>query len=430
MKCHLEYGKFGLDVELPERNLLTIAKPRSFPGLTDESFAIDHSIKNPIQSDRLCDMPTSPQTKVVIAVSDITRPTPVSHILPHLLIELKQGNVQEQNITIIIANGLHRNATDTELQWLIGSPILERIKVVNHNAQNQSQLIDIGYTSYGTQLQVNNYVHTADLLICIDYCEPHFFAGFSGGRKTILPGISGKDSILNIHRPALIDHPNVVNGVIDDNPLHLELIEAARMVGVDFIVNTVLNDHKHIINVASGDLEAAHNELIDVARQSRTIEIPEQADIILTTNGGWPLDQNFYQSVKGLGIVTRIKKPIIQDHGVIILVTRCDEGFGRHKTWIDRLKESKTPSAFIEQLYATNYKQFVDDWQAQVLARILERYDVIVVSEGLTENDINSCYMSSAKSVEKALELAYERVGRDSRLVVLPSGPAVLPTLR
>ncbi len=348
MKCHLEYGKFGLDVELPERNLLAIAKPRSFPGLTDESFAIDQSIKNPIQSDRLCDMPTSPQTKVVIAVSDITRPTPVSQILPHLLVELKQGNVQEHNITIIIANGLHRNATDTELQWLIGNPILERIKVVNHNAQNHSQLVDIGYTSYGTRLQVNNYVHAADLLLCIDYCEPHFFAGFSGGRKTILPGISGKESILHIHRPALIDHSNVVNGVIEDNPLHLELIEAARMVGVDFIVNTVLSDHKHIIKVASGDLEATHNSLIDVARQSRTIEIPEQADIVLTTNGGWPLDQNFYQSVKGLGIVTRLKQPIIRDHGVIILVTKCEEGFGSHKTWINRLKESKTPSTFIE----------------------------------------------------------------------------------
>jgi len=428
MKCHLEYGNTGLNVDLPDRNLIAIAHPKIMQGVADEVATINYSIKNPIQSDRLSTM-TSSQDKVLIAVSDITRPTPVAKVLPSLLEELNRGGIQDSNITIVIANGLHRNATEEELGWLIGNPVLDRINVVNHEAETSSQLFEIGYTSFGSLFEVSNLVREADLKICVDYCEPHFFAGFSGGRKTVIPGITGKNTILRIHRPELIDHPKVCNGVFMDNPLHQEMIEAARMVGVDFIVNTVMNDHNKILRVASGDLEAAHHALIQTVLQSRMTVIPEQADIVITTNGGWPLDQNFYQSVKGLGIVTRIERPILKEGGVIILATRCEEGFGRHTTWIERLGESKSPKHFIERLYASDYESVVDDWQAQVLARVLEKYEVIVVSEGLSEPEVTSCHMNCAQSVSHALELAKMQVGRDAGIVVLPSGPAVLPTL-
>ena len=199
------------------------------------------------------------------------------------------------------------------------------------------------------------------------------------------------------------------------------------MVGIDFIVNTVLNEHNEILRVASGDLEAAHHTLIELALRNRTIEIPEQAEIVLTTNGGWPLDQNFYQSVKGLGVVTRLERPLIKEGGVIILVTRCEEGFGHHTTWVNRLSAASSPTEFLEQLYASNYEPVVDDWQAQVLARVLEKNEVIVVSEGLSETGITSLNMSYARSIEHALELAKTIVGRDAGIVVLPSGPAVLP---
>lgn len=429
MKCHIEYGKTGLDVELPERSLIAIAKPKILPGVADDTFSIAYSIKNPIQSNKLNEIITSPQDKVLIAVSDVTRPTPVAKILLPLLTELKRMRIQEKNITIIIANGLHRNATKAELDWLVGRPVLERVKVINHEAQKSSRLVNIGYTSYGTRLQVNDLVREVDIKICVDYCEPHFFAGFSGGRKTILPGIAGQDTILHIHRPELIDHPKVCNGVVKDNPLHHELVEAARMVGVDFIVNTVMNEHNETLRVASGDLEATHDTLIKTVLHSRSVEVPEKAEIVLTTNGGWPLDQNFYQSVKGLGVVTRLERPIIKEGGVIILTTRCEEGFGRHTTWIKRLGEAASPIEFIERLYASEYKPVVDDWQAQVLARILEKYEVIVISKGLREAEITSCHMTYAKSVEHALELAKIRVGRDAGIVVLPNGPAALPIL-
>ncbi|MFX0194613.1 MAG: nickel-dependent lactate racemase [Candidatus Hodarchaeota archaeon] len=429
MKCHLEYGKTGLNVDLPEHNLIAIAQPKNLAGVADEAFSIAYSIKNPIQTNPLHDIITSSQDKVLIAVSDVTRPTPVAKILLPLFAELKRMSIPDKNITIIIANGLHRNATEAELEWLIGKQIFERVKVINHEALKNSRLVEIGFTSYGTRLQVNDLVREADIKICVDYCEPHFFAGFSGGRKTILPGIAGKDTILQIHRPELIDHPKVCNGVVEDNPLHYELVEAARMVGVDFIVNTVMNEHNKILCVASGDLEAAHYSLIKTVLQTRSVEIPHKAEIVITTNGGWPLDQNFYQSIKGLGVVTRLERPIIKEGGVIILVTRCEEGFGRHTTWIKRLGEAASPIDFIEQLYASEYKPVVDDWQAQVLARILEKYEVIIISEGLRESEISSCHMTYAQSVEHALDLAKTRVGRDAGIVVLPNGPAVLPLL-
>ena len=198
MKCHLEYGNTGLNVELPERNLIAIATPKIMQGVANEAATINYSIKNPIQSDRLSTM-TSSQDKVLIAVSDITRPTPVAKILPPLLEELYRGGIQDSNITIVIANGLHRNASSGELEWLIGTPVLDRVNVVNHEAESSSHLFEIGYTSFGTLFEVNKLVQEVDFKICVDYCEPHLFAGFSGGRKTVIPGITGKNTILQIH---------------------------------------------------------------------------------------------------------------------------------------------------------------------------------------------------------------------------------------
>lgn len=410
------FGKSEIEVKIPKENILQVLKPREPAGLAEETKEIIRALQNPIGTQPL-NRTIEPNSSVALIVSDITRPVPSNKIVPSIIDELNKILVPDENIMIIVALGMHRKNTEEEIELMLGRGVLERIRVVNHDCYDKRGLTYIGETSRRTPLEVNNLVANADIKITTGYIEPHEIAGFTGGRKSILPGVSGVDALRWNHRPEMLNHPKARIGVLDGNPIHEDMVEAAEMVGVDFIVNVVLNSRKEIAKVVAGDLKKAYYKGVRFYEQYAGVKVDQPADIVIASSG-YPLDCDFYQSIKSVIAA----EPFVKEGGAIILLTESRDGLGP-PLFSEWMKTVSSPDEIVEKIQIEGYSPEVD--HCYLLARILKKCEVIAVSQHPLLREIK--IVKTTDSIKTALDIAFKKRGKDSSVITLPYATRIIP---
>jgi nickel-dependent lactate racemase len=420
IEIELDYGKRGLRVIIPQENVMKVLSMREQQPIADPPAYLAETLRLPIGYGRgLIDVAQGMKSACIL-ICDITRPVPNKIILPPILNVLHEAGLRDGDILILIATGMHRPNLGDELVELVGVEIASRYSVQNHYAHDLSSHECLGFTESGTEVWLDRRYLEADLKIATGFIEPHLMAGFSGGRKLIVPGIAGIKTMRYMHGARMLEHPLVREGVIEGNPFHEEAVEIARMAGDVFIVNVSLNEKREITGIFSGDMELAHREGVSTVRNAVRDTVPEPADIVVTSAGGYPLDTTWYQSIKGLTAAL----PIVKEGGTIIIAAECREGIGG-KEFTRLVYESSDLERFMKDIFSDNYF-IIDQWQLQELAKVVMRAHVILVSDGLTETQKEAMHMCWSPSVEDALRVAYERHGGDASIAVIPRGPYVL----
>ena len=393
----LPYYKETVDLHVDEANLKAVitAKMHEYKAAKGEAELVEDALDNPIGSKTLTELAVG-KKNIVIVTSDHTRAVPSKITLPILLRKIREGN-PDADITILIATGLHRPTTEEEQRKMFGDTIVDNEKIVANDAFNPEQFVKLGDLPSGAEFYVNKIAAEADLLITEGFIEPHFFAGFSGGRKSILPGICNSTTVNENHCFKAISSPYAKTGVLENNPIHKDMVVAARTVNVQFILNGV--------------------EFIRSLSQCETIH----GDIVVTSNGGYPLDQNLYQSPKGASTA----EVYAGDDGVIIMVCSCCDGMGG--TNFERLITLGTPEEIDEYLSKIPADQTIaEQWCPQIYSRILKKHKLILVTTFLDPELVKKANMIPAKTPDEALEIAYQIKGRDAKVVVVPDGVSVL----
>lgn len=413
---HLSYGRTGLDIEFPMP--VDIITPKYIPGLADEKAAIRQALRNPIGSQPLNKL-VRPGQRIVIAHSDMTRATPNMRILPVLVQELENAGVRRTDITLLNALGTHRQQTDAELRIMLGDYLYNNYHCKQHNAFDDNQLNSLGVTSFGNPVRINRQFLEADIKILTGFIEPHFFAGFSGGPKGVLPALAGAESVLSNHSQVMIAHPKSTWGVREGNPIWEEMREVALMTHPTFLLNVTMNQQKAITGIFAGDMLTAHDEGCKFTSQLSLVPVRAPYDIVITTNSGYPLDQNLYQSIKGLSAAAQIVRP----GGAILLVSACEDGLPNHGRYAALLEEAGTTSKMLEMLSEPGFHQ-PDQWQVQIQAQIQQSAEVYVFSHGLTEEQIRRALFIPCNDIIQTLQNLILRLG--SRVCVLPEGPQTI----
>ena len=426
MKSHrvqLLYGRTICDVSFPEEcSIHEIHKNQSNP-LPDAAQATRAALQDPVQIPPLSQIARNAR-RVCILVSDITRPTPNGVVLPHIVAELEEAGISREQITILIATGLHRPAPEGEKRIIVGDEnIYKTVRVVNHYANNDAQHVKLENTSRGTPVLIDRRFAEADVKVLIGLVEPHFMAGYSGGRKLIAPGIAHKETILTFHSPAFMEDPKARNCNLKGNPLHEDQLEIVSMVGDIFGINVIINEERDIVYVNAGDAIQSHLKAVASARRICEVELPRQFSTILTSAGGFPLDKTYYQTVKGMVSPLDILKP----GGKVIIVSECSEGMGSDnfleaQKW---LAESD-PQSFMRRISETGHQPSIDQWQTEKLVESLKKGEVYLFSTNLTEEDWALTCVHRAQSVEQAVLDSVEQSG-DPHVAVIPEGPYVIP---
>ncbi len=412
----LPYGDAHLTVRVPDRNLAFVLQPRHEAGLPDEAAAVTSALRNPIGQAPLVEV-VKPTDRVVIIVTDNTRACPDDRLLPPILAELERV-VPADQITIVVALGLHPALNDAELRRLLGSRIVEGYRVVNHDP---SAVVNIGTTSRGTPVDILKLVVDADFRLSTGFIEPHFFAGFSGGRKSIAPGVFGQKSAYVNHGYRMVADPNSRAGVLKGNPIHEDMVEQARMARLDFIVNVLLNQQKQITAVFAGDLVQAHEAGCAAARSVVGARVPHRVDIAITTNSGTPLDLDLYQTIKGIDNASLVTR----DGGIIISASSCSAGVGP-QSFLDLHHACGNPIDVLQRI--RREEPIGVQWQNQILARIQMRNQIMLRSE-LPDDIVRGMWLTPVHSLDDALGVALSRMGKDAEIAVIPEGPLVLPLL-
>jgi len=414
----LPYGRGRLRAEIPERYLASVVMPRRMRPVANPEAELDKVLVAPIASPSLEELARGKKRPIII-ISDSTRPTPSGMIVEAALRSLRRAGIPEKSVRLVVATGLHRPSTEEELMERLGKGLLNRLEVWNHDARDDSSLVNLGRTSRGTPLWLNKAVQESDLVIGDGYIEPHFFAGYTGGGKNIMPGVSGFETIKANHGAAMIDHPKARAGVLKGNPIYEDIVEGARRGGLDFSINVTLDPQKRISGIFAGGFEEAHKAGSEFLDGHVKVETPE-ADIVVTTNGGYPLDRDLYQAVKGMTVA----EGIVREGGVAIVASECMDGVG-HPKFRELVERGGSPMEILEIIRAPGFFE-IDQWEAQILARVLTRCDVICVT-GVEAAIIRGMQMIPAASVDEALSLARKSVGRDPEIVVVPGGPSTIP---
>ena len=421
MRISLPYDKGTMDAEVADENLLAVleSKVADYKADKGQEELVEESLDNPIGSPRLEEL-VKGKKNITIISSDHTRPVPSRITMPILLRRIRSVE-PEANIRILVATGFHRPSTHEELVAKYGEEIVKNENIVMHVSTDDSSMVRIGTLPSGGACIVNRTAVDADLLIAEGFIESHFFAGFSGGRKSVLPGVASYKTIMANHCGEFINSHHARTGNLLDNPIHRDMVYAARTAGLTFILNVVLNEEKEIIGSFAGELERAHEKgcrfVADLAH------VPQvQADITVSTNGGYPLDQNIYQAVKGMTAAEAANK----EGGTIIMVAGCADGHGG-EGFYHNLADAKTPQEFLEKAVNTPRLETIpDQWTSQILARILSHHRVIMVSDLVDPKLITDMHMELAKNFDEALAKAYEYEGKDAKVAVIPDGLAVI----
>lgn len=419
MQIDLPYGKEYLKLSLPDEQVERVLTSRleQAPVLDGEA-AVREALAHPIGSAPLALLARS-KKNVVVIISDHTRPVPSRVILPAMLEQVRAGN-PGADITLLVATGCHRAPTAGELREKLGDAIFEREKIVVHDAEDASAMVKIGRLPSGGSLWINRVAAQADLLLAEGFIEPHFFAGFSGGRKSVLPGVAARQSVHFNHCAPMIDHPLARCGVTQGNPIHEDMLSAARQANLSFIVNVVINAKKQVVGAFAGDVEQAHAAGCDFLRALAACPAAP-ADIVISTNNGYPLDQNLYQAVKGMSTAEATAAP----GAVIIMVARCEDGHGG-ESFLATFRDNPSAGDILKSIRAVAPEDtIVDQWQSQILARILEKHTVIMLSQADDET-VRQLHMLPAHSLEQALKIAREMKGAAARITVVPEGVSTI----
>lgn len=416
---HFPYGKEHLAHDFNENELVATLEIKEYkPTLTPEQL-VENALANPVGTLPLCELAKDKKNIVIIA-SDHTRPVPSKVIIPPMLREIKKAS-PDAKITILIATGCHRGTTKQELVDKFGEDIVNDVEIYIHDCDEREKLVYIGTLPSGGACEVNKIALDADLLVSEGFIEPHFFAGYSGGRKSVLPGICGRSTVLANHCSEFIAHPNSRTGILDGNPMHEDMLWAGKKAKLAFIVNVILNTKKEVIHAVAGDIEKAHRAGTDFLSNLCGVKARE-ADVVITTNGGYPLDQNIYQAVKGM---TAGEATVKQD-GVIIMLAKSNDGIGGDHFYhqlADEKDINKTMQIFLSR---GRNETIPDQWQTQVMLRVLMRAKVIYISDA-PDDVVENMHMTPAHSIGEALDIARKILKKDTlEIVAIPDGVSVI----
>ena len=416
----IPYYTSTLNLHVDEENLKAVltAKMHGFHAEKTQEHLVLDALEHPVGSPRLRELAKDKQ-KIVIVTSDHTRAVPSKITLPLLLKEIRSGNPQA-DITILIATGLHRPTTEEEQRRMFGDEIVDHEKIAINNAFDPEQFLELCTLPSGAVFQVNKLAAQCDLLVTEGFVEPHFFAGFSGGRKSILPGVCSERTVNENHSYKAVSHPRSNSGMLKDNPIHADMLCAAKAVNVQFIFNVALDGEKKIVAAWAGDLEKAHEAGVAFIRQWSQCPVVT-GDIVVTSNGGYPLDQNLYQSPKAMATA----EACAGEDGVIIMCCSCCDGMGG--AHFGEILQRGTPDEIDRYLSEIPpQKTIPEQWCAQVCVRVLRRHQVILVTTFLDHDEVRRANMIPASTPDEALEIAYRLKGNHARVVVIPDGVSVL----
>ncbi|MBV8418364.1 MAG: nickel-dependent lactate racemase [Verrucomicrobia bacterium] len=414
----LAYGRGQLEVSFPES--ATIIEPRFIQGLSDEKSAVVRALQNPTQSRPLVEW-LKPDSRICVLFTDITRATPNERLIPWLLEELSRS-VPRQNITLINSLGTHRPNTREELERMLTADVVDNYRVVNHEPENPDSLVQVGVTRTGRPALINKLVVEADVRIATGFIEPHFFAGFSGGPKGIMPGVAGLKTVMQNHSGANLGSPNATFGVLTGNPIWEEMRDIALMVGPSFLLNVTLNEQRKVTGVFAGDLIEAHRQGCEFVRETAMQPVDAPFDIVVATNSGYPLDQNLYQAVKGISAASRI----VKEGGTIIVAAECSDGVPNHSHY-ERLLDHSSSFEEVFKFILDPGREEPEQWQV-IVQMVIQRRAEVMVHSRLPDEKVLGAKMLPCHDIAAAVR---ERMlGPETRVAVLPQGPLTIPYVR
>jgi len=417
MRIRLDYGTTGLELDLSGVNA-TVLRPRYLPALPDEAAAFAEAVRSPLGARPLREIVSASET-VAVVIPDGTRPLPSDRLLPWLFAEL--AHVPAENFTIVVGTGSHRANTKEELDRMLGPAIARRYRVVNHNAHDPATLSRVGRSRFGYDVAFNREAVAASRRIILGFVEPHLMAGFSGGYKAVFPGVLGIDAIMHYHSSAVIGDPLSTWGRMENNPTQERVREGGALLGADFCINVTLNAERRITRFFCGETLAAHDAGCAFSKETAMTACTRPFPIVVTTNSGFPLDQNVYQAVKGISAASRIVAP----GGLILCAARCNDGFPEHGNFREMLFSHATPQALLEAIERPGFATY-DQWQAQLLAIIQCRARVGLYCE-VPADALRRAHLQAVPDLNAALRGELERIGSEAPVAVLPEGPLTIP---
>lgn len=422
MLVEIPYGKGFVHLELPNEKTFVVRS--SIPEGVDWDRARDivvSALNNPLGSPRLDDIVLRLKTKTItLLITDKTRATPNRLLLDILLQKLTTLGIKSEDIVILVATGLHKPHTYDELAELVGEDIMKSYTVVSHNSDDMDAHRYLGKTRFGTEIYINKIVTQSGLVIALGLIEPHFFAGYSGGRKLILPGVAATKSVYQNHSFKMIAHPKADYGILDGNPVHEDMVEASKNVeNYRFIVHVILDKRKRIVDVVAGDPYEAHRVGVDKYDSYAKVPTPYIGDIVVVSNGGYPLDRDLYQAVKGMTTGARVAKP----GGVIVTMSECIDGVG-HEHFRALASIHRDPNKILK--YISENEPLRDQWQVQKLAQVLLKNRVVIVTKSIKHEVLEEMNLIPASTPEEGIEIAC-RYTNCERIIAIPEGPYIIP---
>ena len=420
---HIEtipYGKGDLTLKVPEKNYIGTLVPTYQPGVDDETAEIIRALKHPIGTPSLSDIIAAKENKrTVVVVNDGTRPTATHKLLPPLMEDLERSGIRDDDITLLVATGTHRDVRNDEFELLYGKDISNRYRIINHHCEDLDGMVNLGTTSQGIPIIINRLFHESDIKILTGSIHPHQGAGFSGGRKSILPGLTSLET-LKLHHSYKFRSPEPAMGWLEGNPFHLAAMEAAKAAAPDFILNLVQNQNKEITHAVAGDLETAWLAGVEASKAIFETETPKDVDIVITIPGGYPRDVNLYQSQKSMAAAELVAK---QD-GTIILPIECPDGIGS-ELFYEWMATASCLEDVTERFIQEGYS--IGTSKAWMYSRCLLKAEVIVISDCLDEETLNKMFTTKAPDIDTAIEMALETQGMDAKILVMRNAADMIP---
>ncbi|MFI6124616.1 nickel-dependent lactate racemase [Streptomyces sp. NPDC051064] len=421
MKVRLAYGQSGLDLDIDPRRTIVV-EPVHHPAAADAQGTLRTALRDPVAGPPLRERVRPGQT-VAISACDGTRPQPRHLMIPAVLDEL-DGIVRTEDVVILVATGTHRGNSEAELRGMFGEEVVDTVRIVNHDARDRNQLVWMGTYGKDVPVWLNRAWVEADVRITTGFVEPHFFAGFSGGPKLVAPGLAALETVLVLHDATRIGDPRATWGIVHGNPVHDDVRAIAEATGVDFSLDVVLNRDKDIVAAFGGDLPAMHAAATAAARKMAMRPVPAPFDVVVTTNSGFPLDQNLYQAVKGMSAAHQV----VRSGGTIVCAAECKDGFPDHGSYREVLSSASSPRALLERIAARPPTE-PDQWQVQIQARIQSDCRVVMHTSYLSDSDLAAAHLEQTRDIEATVAEALEKAGPGARLCVLPEGPMTIPYL-
>ena len=419
MQVDMRYGTGIVAVEIPDNNLAGVLETAQSVPLSDADKAVRQAISHPIASPPLAELAKGRESACLV-ISDVTRPVPNQVILPPMLETLEQAGIPREQITILIATGIHRPNEGKELEEMVGRSIMDTYRIVNHLSQKPETHAYLGSTQKGTPVYIDKTYLAADLKVITGLIEPHLMAGYSGGRKAICPGLASVETMKVMHGPELMEHPKSAVGILDGNPFHIEATEIALMAGVDFNLNVAIDKQRRITGVFAGDMVESHRVGSQFVEKQAKVTLPAPVDAVVVSSAGAPLDTTFYQAIKGL--LTAVE--IVKQGGSILLVAACSEGIGS-KPFTDLIFKTDDLGAFVQGLY--NPANFViDQWQLEELAKVARKADIYFYTDGIPYHQRAKLFVHPLKSPQEGIEAFLARYGEEVQIAAIPEGPYVL----